>query len=508
MTLFEFRVPASAIAVLLTTTAAHAELTAKQVWDSWKAQMGIYGESGISIGGESLVDGVLTVSGLTLQTTNDTGDMTGDLGDMIFTELGDGTVEVTMAESMTFAVNSETGMGAATAMNVTVTQADMSIVASGTPEAIEYEVSATRYAILVGDLVTNGQPTDGSFMFGLNDLGGTYSTTGTDDLMAVIYAMDAGSMDMLIDMIDPESGNDINITGTLQDLSMTADAEIPLAAMAAAGDSPDPAFPPGLSVDAGYSFGPSNYVVNVVEDGMATAATADIAAGEFDVVLNEGAVEVAMSTTGLNLTMTVPMLPVPVTVSLAGYGASLAMPMAADAAPQDFGMALNLTDLMVSDDLWAMLDPGVILPRDPASVVLDVSGTMMVLSNLMDPAAQAEMAATGAPPALPVTVDLNELLVRFGGAEITGSGAFTFDATDTTTYAGTPLPIGSIDLAINGANGLMDKLVLMGLIPEDQVMMGKMMLGMFAVPAGDDMLTSTIEFTPDGGILANGNQIQ
>jgi hypothetical protein len=45
-------------------------------------------------------------------------------------------------------------------------------------------------------------------------------------------------------------------------------------------------------------------------------------------------------------------------------------------------------------------------------------------------------------------------------------------------------------------------------VPEDQVMMAQMMMGMFAVPAGDDMLTSTIEFTADGGIFANGQQIQ
>ena len=35
-----------------------------------------------------------------------------------------------------------------------------------------------------------------------------------------------------------------------------------------------------------------------------------------------------------------------------------------------------------------------------------------------------------------------------------------------------------------------------------------MMMGMFAVPAGDDALTSKIEFKADGGIFANGQQIQ
>jgi len=118
------------------------------------------------------------------------------------------------------------------------------------------------------------------------------------------------------------------------------------------------------------------------------------------------------------------------------------------------------------------------------------------------------MAMTGAPPGQLETLNLNDLLVSFGGAEISGTGALAFDNTDTVTYGGMPKPIGTIDLAINGANGLMDKLVQAGLIPEDQVMMGRMMLGMFAVPVGDDMLTSAIEFTADGGILANGQRVQ
>jgi hypothetical protein len=57
-------------------------------------------------------------------------------------------------------------------------------------------------------------------------------------------------------------------------------------------------------------------------------------------------------------------------------------------------------------------------------------------------------------------------------------------------------------------NGLVDKLIQMGLIPEDQAMMPRMMLGMFATPVGDDMLTSTIEvnaeitFSPMGNVFA------
>jgi hypothetical protein len=59
-----------------------------------------------------------------------------------------------------------------------------------------------------------------------------------------------------------------------------------------------------------------------------------------------------------------------------------------------------------------------------------------------------------------------------------------------------------------GGNGLLDKLVAMGLIPKDQAMGARMMMGMFARPGdGVDTLTSTIEFK-DKGLFANGQRLQ
>ncbi|MGB5067092.1 MAG: DUF2125 domain-containing protein, partial [Albidovulum sp.] len=59
-----------------------------------------------------------------------------------------------------------------------------------------------------------------------------------------------------------------------------------------------------------------------------------------------------------------------------------------------------------------------------------------------------------------------------------------------------------------GGNGLIDKLVGMGLVPEDQAKGVRLMMGLFAVKTGDDTLTSKIEFKEDGGVYANGQRIQ
>jgi hypothetical protein len=55
----------------------------------------------------------------------------------------------------------------------------------------------------------------------------------------------------------------------------------------------------------------------------------------------------------------------------------------------------------------------------------------------------------------------------------------------------------------------MDTLVNMGLLPQEQAMGARMMMGLFARPGdGPDTLTSTIEVKEDGSVLANGQRIQ
>ena len=90
---------------------------------------------------------------------------------------------------------------------------------------------------------------------------------------------------------------------------------------------------------------------------------------------------------------------------------------------------------------------------------------------------------------------------------VTGTGALTFDNTDLVTFGGMPAPTGQIDLKLVGGNTLMDKLVAMGLLPEDQAMGFRMMLSMFANATGEDELSSVLEFK-DGGFFANGQRLQ
>ena len=148
-----------------------------------------------------------------------------------------------------------------------------------------------------------------------------------------------------------------------------------------------------------------------------------------------------------------------------------------------------------------MFDPTGQLPRDPINVVLDLEGAAKTFVNFLDEAALEEL---DGPPGEISALTLKELLLTFGGAELSGEGAVEFINEGSAFGPGIPQPVGAITLNLMGGFGLVDKLVAMGLIPAEDGQMAKMMSGMIAKPVGDDELVSELEFTADGGIKANG----
>ena len=182
------------------------------------------------------------------------------------------------------------------------------------------------------------------------------------------------------------------------------------------------------------------------------------------------------------------------------------MPLLATDAPTDFSFLTRIVDLTISDEIWAMFDPTVALPREPATLILDTKGKVKLTADLVDE--EAMNALGDAAPGEIHALDVTDLTVKFAGAEVNGTGAMTFDNTDTTTFDGVPAPTGKIDLVIRGGNGLLDKLVAMGMIPQDQAMGARMMIAMFAKPGeGTDVLNSSLEFR-DKGFFANGQRLK
>ena len=80
---------------------------------------------------------------------------------------------------------------------------------------------------------------------------------------------------------------------------------------------------------------------------------------------------------------------------------------------------------------------------------------------------------------------------------VTGDGAFTFDSSDMQSFAPLPRPEGEASVEITGFNALLDNVVAMGLVPEQDVMGARMMMGMFARSTGDDKMETSVEVLPN-----------
>jgi hypothetical protein len=263
----------------------------------------------------------------------------------------------------------------------------------------------------------------------------------------------------------------------------------------------------GLAAEGGYTLGGASLSFDLNQQGLPVTGTLTTTGSELGFVISADGVGYSTTTSGLVIEGTSPMMPFPVRISLAEYGLDLLIPLSATEDPVDFAFGVNLTDLAVNEEIWAMIDPASMFSHDPATLVVDLTGTARLFVDLADPEQAADMAMMG-PPGEIHSLDLNDLTLAIAGAQVTGVGGFTFDNSDMMTIPGVPRPEGKIDLQASGVNQLIDTLNSMGLLPQEQVMGARMMLGLFTVPVGDDQLTSTLEINAEGHILANGQRLQ
>lgn len=494
------------IAAVLCGTTATADVTAQQVWDNWTDQMAVYGQ-GFTTGGEDMSGDTLTISDVNIQLSNDDASVVAALGDIALTENGDGTVTITVPDSYPITIDLTPEYGDPSTINMSVQHENMVLNVAGQPDAMIYDMSADRYAISVdsleGDVNEEVALTDA--VIAMIDMSGTYSVS-QDNLTRIAYAFDLGALD--IDVAFTEKGGDgvVQANGDMSDLSMFANISTPIDMDL---DADVPPFNEGLAIDGGYTFGNLLYAFNFDIDGEAASGTASVDSGTLGLTANVDGVSYSGESVGFDVSLLIPQeLPFPIEVTMAKYGFDFNIPLSqGNDGPRDARLAFNFTDLAISDTLWNLGDPANILPRDPLTIALGLDAQVTPFFDFLDPD-QMEAAAMSDIPGELNGVQITELTVRAAGAEITGDGAFTFDNTDLQTFDGLPRPEGQLTFNINGVNGLVDKLIQMGLIPEEEAMMPRMMLGMFATPVGDDMLTSTIEVNGEGHVLANGQRLR
>ena len=487
---------------------AAADVTAEEAWGSLRdilAGSGYDGAATETREGDALVvsDTVFTM------TVPETGGSTAiDFGTLRFVEQGDGTVRVEMPDVMPV-TSSFTDPETGTPMTVVVDiiQAAPSLVMSGDADAITQAYAADTVDVALKSIDTPGDeiPAD-AIRMAMSFAGLTSTTTlGPGELrpMDMTASVDSASFDMAFEV--PGQGNGA-ASGEMAGLTFEGEGMMPTSS--SGGDL-------YAMMQAGYEFAgtfahdAAALTLSGEEDGQAFTAELTSAEGTIDMAMTGDALSYNLVHAASTVTAMVAQLPFPLTIEAEGLKAGLTLPLSEGPEPKDFALMVNLDDFEMSDMIWMMFDPQSILPRDPATLLVDLAGKATVLANLLDPAVATQLEQTGEAPGQLEELDIRALELDMVGARLAGTGSFTFDNDDTETFNGMPRPVGELNLQLTGGNALVDKLSQMGLIGPQEAGSARMMMGLLAVPGTEpDTLNSKLEINEQGHISANGQRIQ
>ncbi len=480
--------------------------------DVWTLQQKVFVDSGldIAVGSQSNTARALTLNDVTVGSTFDD-DLGGSftfsaaLDQIVYSANGDGTVSVALPETIvaTFSGDGPDGEGSGT-FRVDLT--DRVAVVAGDPDDFTATWSIGMMRGTLGDVMADGEDLDVNASFVMSGGSGTNRLIDGEFVRQISNTL-AQSLSFAVDATappsEPEDGA-FKIAYDLENLSFQFDG------VAFDGNSDVPfgqLLSEGVTLALAGTYRGMSFSAEAQENDIPVfAMDGSATSGGVDFTMDEDGLSYGGNANGVQATIRSQDIPLP-QVDLAYETAEFAlqMPLIPSDQAQEFGLRLRLGDLTVNDMIWAMVDPMQQLPRDPATLEIDISGTGDLAVDLTDPDAMGP----GQMPGQVDTLAINALELAIAGARLTGSGAFNMDNSGVGPFAPAPTPVGSVDMMLVGGNRLLDKLIAMGLLPEDQAMGFRMMLGLFARPGqGEDTLVSTIEVTAEGAVLANGQRIR
>ena len=499
----------SCLALFVWANAASAELSANDIWTDWKDYMQGFGYeiSGVERdtgNGLNVSDVVMTVA-----IPEENGAMKMRLGALEFIEQGDGSVQIQMSEEISFAFDVDPDNGEEVSGTILYKQTEPVFVASGTPDDLTYTYNVARAEMIMEGLTVEGVSV-GADVFGFNVVteGVTSSTSMKKETLRVYdQSMAVDNISYSFNFQDPESNDGkLDMRGSATGISFAGAGQFPENIPA---DNASAMIAAGFGFDGSYDFQSGSSDVSFQSPDGSGTMNSTSQGGTLSVTMSEAGLGYVTETRGLSVNALFSTLPIPMSFEAQRAAFNMLLPTIKGPDTQDIGLLFSMENFSMADTLWGMFDPTGQLPRDPATLTVDLSGKAKLLFDYLDPAQSAVLEETGAAPGELHALTLNTLLLEMAGAKLTGAGDFTFDNSDTTSFDGMPRPEGAIDLQLLGGNGLLDKLVSMGLLPQDQAMSTRMMMGVFAQPGdGPDALVSRIEVNEQGHVLANGQRLR
>ncbi|MEL7461720.1 MAG: DUF2125 domain-containing protein [Pseudomonadota bacterium] len=487
---------------------AAADISPADVWADWQRLIESTDVT-LEVGGETASANALILTDVSISRDfpEDGGSFATTVPEVVFEDRGDGTVEIKMSAEYPIAV---IGKDAVTdedfAFNIITRQPGMVTIASRDGATTRYDYVGPEVQVSVAQFTIDGEPLDFDINMTLAGLKGAYSILeGTPRLYESNFLVETLTMSGRgTDPEDPAAAFDFSASvadvgsqtsGTIVGMLGFSD----LSSMVAE----------GFTTEWNITHGAAEYTIAGADQSGRFNLKTNAEAGIFDGSITPDGLTYGGGNTGVSVAVSGSDIPFPqLTFSMAESEGRLTMPIAPGEETSDVGLLMRLVDLEISEAVWSMFDPAGQLPRDPATVVLDLAGQARWLVDVFDPEF-AESMSPGDIPGEFESLTLNALQLTVGGAELTGEGAFDIDNAPGGPFAPAPTPSGAINLQLTGGNALLDTLVNMGMLPQEQAMGARMMLGLFARPGeGPDTLVSTIEVGKDGSVSANGQRLR
>lgn len=366
-----------------------------------------------------------------------------------------------------------------------------------------YEFAFPTMEVVVDSVVgTDGTTYESPVTATVTNFTGTERIDSSDGFKLVQTGA-ADSFALTVDFADDNATADIS--GTVTDIAYNSDTNVP--AGTELGPNLTDALKAGLDISGDMTAGALDFKVDMEgENEEGTMQTISIASQSadlaLDVMMANGMVGYSGTSGATTVDATLPDMPMPVNYASDSAEFNIEMPLVSAPEPQPFKFVYGLTGLTLSDSIWAMFDPQSALPRDPANVNIDVSGTATLDVDLTD---QDAMSDPSVAPGEFNSVTINNVDISALGANVSATGELNSPEGGNMTT-----PIGVISGRLEGINALFDKLIEAGMMPQEQAMGVRMMLAMFAKPDPEnaEVMTSEIEFREGGSIFANGQQVK
>lgn len=186
-------------------------------------------------------------------------------------------------------------------------------------------------------------------------------------------------------------------------------------------------------------------------------------------------------------------------LTLDGADLSLGFPLVATAEDQPVYYRMALNNVVPSTETLALFNAQSFAGQG-VSLALDIAADGRLVDQL-----GPDFGAGDAPPFDVSNLRLEQLDLRVGPAQLTGTGAFVFiGGLLASVDADFPNGTGDFTFDLLGGDALLTGLSAAGLIPQDQQFFARMMMNGLGRPVGEDHLRSEVAIRPDGAVTVNG----